>query len=149
MAITMNKKEADTIPTPATGKVTFFIDDDTGLPSYKDENGDTIDLTGDTGPAGTANLIESITGMIESPTNKSYILDQYAPFAYTINSLVVKLVSGTCTAKIQIDGVDVTGISSVSCTSGETTATASAANTVAIGNTITLVISSISTPVDS
>ena len=90
--------------------------------------------------AGTG-LVEQITGHIETAANKSYVLDQAAAYAYTINTLIIDASGGTCTAKLTIDGVDVTGISAVSVSTTEATGTASAANSVAVGNTVALVIS--------
>lgn len=89
-----------------------------------------------------------ISGQIEAPVNKTYTLDLYSIDARTIQSLAIKTSSGTCTAAIKIDGTAVTGISAVSVTSTETVATATALNTVAIGQTITLDISSVSNPLD-
>lgn len=86
-------------------------------------------------------LVEQISGHIETATNKSYVLDQSAAYAYTINSLIIDAVSGTCTVKLTIDGVDVTGISAVSVSSTEATGTASGANSVPVGGTVALVIS--------
>jgi hypothetical protein len=111
--------------------------------------------TGDQGTQGTQGVtglsgvtVDSINGFIEAAKDKTYILDQYAPTAYTINSLVIKTVSGTCTAAIKIDGTSVTSISAVSVTSSESTANATGANAVSAGNTVTLVISSNSAAAD-
>jgi hypothetical protein len=93
------------------------------------------------GPIGAGAVIDSIGGHIEAAANKSYVLDQAAAFAYTVNSLAIRSASGTCTAKLQIDGVDITGISSVAVGSTETTATASGANAVTAGQTLALVVS--------
>lgn len=116
---------------------------------------DASQIDNDSGVSGTTvkdainNLaIDSINGMIETADDKTYILDQYASAAYTINSLYIKSASGTCTAKLTIDGSDVTGISSVSVSSSEASATATAANSVSIGDTVALVISSNSSAED-
>jgi len=96
----------------------------------------------------------SYTGLIDSHRlfdsgssipAQTYVLDYYAEFAYTINELRVKSTSGTCSAAVQIGGTNVTGISAVSVSSSAAVGTATALNTVAIGNTVTLVISSNST----
>lgn len=94
------------------------------------------------------NLVEALPGMIEVPTAKTYILDQSAAYAYTINTLIVATASGTCTAAVKINGTNVTGISAVSVSSTPATGTASAANSVAIGDKVTLVLSSISSAAD-
>jgi hypothetical protein len=93
-------------------------------------------------------LIEQMTGHIETVADKTYVLDQSAAYAYDIDTLIIKSASGTCTAKIQIEAVDVTGISAVSVSSTEATGTASAANSVSVGDTVTLVISSNSSCLD-
>ena len=97
--------------------------------------------------AGTG-LVDGIQGHIETAANKSYVLDLKAPYGYTVNALAAKTASGTCTAKLTIDGVDVTGISALSVTSTEASATASAANTVAVDTTLALVVSANATALD-
>lgn len=72
----------------------------------------------------------------------TYTLELYAQYAYTINQLKIISASGTCTVAVKINGVDVTGISAVAVSSTIATANASAANTVAVGNKITLVTTS-------
>jgi hypothetical protein len=72
----------------------------------------------------------------------TYTLELYAQYAYTINQLKIISASGTCTVAVKINGVDVTGISAVSVSSTIATANASAANTVAVGDKITLVTTS-------
>lgn len=99
-------------------------------------------------PATGAGLVEQLTGHIETAENKTYVLDQSAAYAYTINTLIIKSASGAVTAKLTIDGVDVTGISAVSVSSTEATGTASAANAVSVGNTVALVLSSNSSALD-
>ena len=91
--------------------------------------------------AGTG-LIEQISGHIETAEDKTYVLDLKAPYAYTINSLAAKTASGTCTAKLTIEGTDVTGISALAVSSTEDFDDATAANSVSIGDTVALVISS-------
>ncbi len=71
-----------------------------------------------------------------------------ATVATTINEIRgLRTTSGTCTISIQIDGVNVTGLSGLSVTSAEQNPTASGANTVAVGADVTLVISSVSSAV--
>jgi hypothetical protein len=110
------------------------------------------DVTGSTVKDALNNLnalkVDSISGDIETADDKTYVLDQYAAYAYTINNLYIKSSSGTCTAKLTIDGSDVTGISSVSVSSSEASAEATAANAVSVGNTVALVISSNSSAED-
>ncbi len=91
---------------------------------------------------------QSFTGHIEAGSDKSYTLDEYAAYPYTINSLVTKMASGTVSVAVKIGSTAVTGISSHSATSSQVTSTASAANSVVVGNRVTLVFSSSSSPVD-
>jgi len=74
----------------------------------------------------------------------TYTLELYAAYAYTINELKIIADAGTCTAAVKINGTNVTGISAVSVSTVIATGTASAANTVAVGDKITLVTTSTS-----
>ncbi len=84
---------------------------------------------------------QQINYLIEVAAVKTYPLDQAAARAYTINTLSIATLSGTCTAKVQIGGVDVTGLTAISVSSVQTVATATAANSVAAGAKVTLVVS--------
>src|SRR5690349_12194321 len=86
------------------------------------------------------------SGSIDFPTNQSYTVDFQATEAYTINKLFIQTVSGTCTVAIQINGVSVTGLSAVAVSSTLSQPTASGANSVAIGNNVTLVVSGATSP---
>jgi hypothetical protein len=92
--------------------------------------------------------VETISGHIETVANKTYVLDLKAPYAYTVNQLAAKTASGTCTAKLTIDGVDVTGITALAVSSSEDFDDASGANSVAAGATLALVLSSNSSGLD-
>jgi hypothetical protein len=72
----------------------------------------------------------------------TYTIELYANYAYTINELKIIADAGTCTADLKINGTNVTGISAVSVSTSIATGTASAANTVAVGDKITLVTTS-------
>lgn len=50
--LTFLKRLAASVPTPATDKVTVFVEDATGEPSYKDDTGTVTSLKGAVGPAG-------------------------------------------------------------------------------------------------
>ena len=76
------------------------------------------------------------------PGDDTITLRLYAHYAFTINELRIKTASGTCTVAVKIDGTDVTGVSAVAVSSTEATGTATAANSVSVGQTVTLVISS-------
>lgn len=50
--LTFLKRLAAAVPTPATDKVTVFVEDSTGEPSYKDDTGTVTSLKGAAGAAG-------------------------------------------------------------------------------------------------
>lgn len=84
-----------------------------------------------------------------SATNATYVLASSARVACTINSLKnLKTASGTITAKLQINGADITGLTGLSVTSTPQSPNASAANTIAVGDRLTLVLSANSTATD-
>lgn len=78
--------------------------------------------------------------------NATTYLMAKAPFSGTINTLLAaQTTSGTITAAIKINGTNVTGLSAVAVTSTPADTNATAANTFAVGDIITLVTSSAST----
>ena len=83
---------------------------------------------------------------IESPSNKTYVLDQDAPSPYTIIKLSIKTVSGTCTVALNRNGTGITSATAVSVTSTLTTVVLSQA--CVVGDVITLVVSANSSAVD-
>jgi hypothetical protein len=83
---------------------------------------------------------------IESPSNKTYVLDQDAPSPYTIIKLSIKTVSGTCTVALNRNGTGITSATAVSVTSTLTTVVLSQA--CVAGDVITLVVSANSSAVD-
>lgn len=52
--LTFLKRLAASVPTPATDKVTVFVEDSTGEPSYKDDTGTVTSLKGAAGAPGAA-----------------------------------------------------------------------------------------------
>lgn len=104
-----------------------------------------VNLTGPITSVGNATtFIDSITmndGGTAIPA-KTYTIDLYAEFSYTINEIKIISASGTCSAALQINGTNITGISSVSVSSTIATGTATGANSVASGNKVTLVLTS-------
>jgi hypothetical protein len=90
----------------------------------------------------------SIHALIEAPSNKTYVLVLYANQAGTIDGLVAKTTSGTLTADLRINGVSVTGLSAVAVTSVESNTASAGANTFVVGDTIEVVVSAVSSPVD-
>jgi len=76
-----------------------------------------------------------------APTNDTITLIAYALYAFTINQIFsLVTASGTIDVTIQINGTDVTGLTSLSASSSSQNPTATAANTVAVGDKITLVL---------
>jgi len=76
---------------------------------------------------------------IAAGEDATFILDQFASFAYTIVTAVAKTVSGTITMEVNIDDTEVTGIDAMAITSSESTDTASGQNSVAAGATVDLI----------
>lgn len=95
-----------------------------------------------------ARAIDQISGLIEVPTAKTYVLNQKAAFAYTIQSFNVVTSSGTITAALKINGTNVTGCNAISVTSANSANTCTAANAVVAGDTLTLVTTSNSSGAD-
>lgn len=93
-------------------------------------------------------MVGEITRLVETAGNKTYVLDQAAAFAYRVNTITLATLSGTITAKVQIDGVDVTGMTALSVTSTPVVGTSSAARDVAVGSKVTLVTTANSTALD-
>ncbi len=101
------------------------------------------------GSAGTQ--VHSIDGFIETPTNKTYTIRLSWPGlpsspAGTLTLLVLKLVSGTLTAALNVNGTGVSGATAISVTSSFSLTTISKAMTT--DDLVTLVITSVSSPVD-
>ena len=92
-------------------------------------------------------LNDQIDFFFKEPENETITIRLYANYSFTIDRLTIQTISGTITAALEIDGTPVTSISSVSVTSTETTATASGANAVEIGNTVDIVLTSNSSAV--
>ena len=67
------------------------------------------------------------------------VLDQKAQFAYDIESIAYECLTGSFTFDVEIDGVDVTSLAALSCSTTEAETTATGANSVAAGNTVRLV----------
>lgn len=91
-----------------------------------------------------AGLVESI-GLQDSNTSiaaQTYVLELYASYAYTIDTLHIISGSGTATAAVKINGTNVTSLSAVAVSSTISNTNSSGANAVAVGDKVTLVISS-------
>lgn len=92
--------------------------------------------------------VESLAGMIETPTAKDYVLQESAPYAYTINSLAGYSRLGAVTVTAKVQNIPVTGIVSQAYNSTKVTVTASAANTVCVGCRVTLSVGSLPSATD-
>lgn len=79
-------------------------------------------------------------GIIAVPTNKAYTVILKIPVGCTITETVVKSLSGTCTATIAVDGVNLGGAAHAVSSTEESIARSSA-NTVAAGADVTLTVS--------
>lgn len=97
---------------------------------------------GDLLTTGGSGMIQAQSGQILAPTTYTYILDQAAAFGYLINSLSAQTTAGSIVCAIQIGGVSVAGLSSVSITSLASVNTATGVNTVGAGNQVAMVCSS-------
>ncbi len=91
---------------------------------------------------------DGLSGFIEVPSNKTYTLSLNSPRAFDITTLHGILSSGACTAAVQLNSTNVTGLGSISLSTVETTATATAVNSVSSGDTVDLVITNSSSPRD-
>lgn len=87
---------------------------------------------------GTA-LSFGIQWTLDPGANGEFVVDQSATFEYTIDDAVFQTESGTITADVRINGVSVTGLSALSLSSTEGSATATGANTVFPGDKVTIV----------
>jgi hypothetical protein len=122
----------------------------TGDTAAGDEPGVDADWTtivGSAGPQGPPGEI-GLHAFVEAPTAKTYVLALHAGVACTIDTLVAKTASGTCTINVRINGVSVTGLSAVAVSSVESSTNSSGANSVSVGDTIEFVVSSVSSPTD-
>lgn len=80
-------------------------------------------------------------------SNGTTTIDLYADAACTINFLRTQMSAGTATVSLAINGVAVTG-SSVSATTSIVLGTCTAANAVAIGDKITIIVASVASAAD-
>ncbi len=103
-------------------------------------NGGTASTTAATARVALGVAVEQFNWMIEAPTAKTYTIILQSEVAYTVNEVICQTTSGTCTVAFQIGGVNITGLSAVAVTSTPATTTATAANSIAAGATLTAVV---------
>lgn len=89
-----------------------------------------------------AKRVISISGAFTFVEDGTYVLELASDRAKTLSSLVVQLSFGTCTVSIQKNGVSVTGLSSIAITTSLQTFTATALNSIAVDDKITMVVTS-------
>lgn len=95
-------------------------------------------------PPSPPGLVESIS-FEDSGNNiaaQSYSIILNAFFGCTVNEIVIVAGAGTCTAALQINGVNITGCGAISVSTVNAIANATGNNTIVAGNILTLVITS-------
>lgn len=92
---------------------------------------------------------ELVCNIVGHVINTTIYLDPKAYIGYTIIEVFgIQTTSGTVTAALNINGSPITGLSAISVNSSPQDVIASAANVVAAGNALTLVLSSGASPTD-
>jgi|GEM_PF-3433734 len=95
----------------------------------------------------TLNKEDRIFGEIDRPTVKEYTLEYFVSRPYAIKNLVIGTSSGTASVSIQINGVNVSGLTNLTVTS--TRLNAAAGNNLAdLGSIITLLVVSVNNAVN-
>jgi hypothetical protein len=85
----------------------------------------------------------------QTPAAGTLVLTAKAAYAFTISQIRgLKTSAGTLTLAVQINGTNVTGLSALSVTSTTQDVTATAANSVAVGDRVTVVLSGLSSAAD-
>lgn len=84
---------------------------------------------------------ETISGMIELPANKDYVLDRYAGFAYRIDAIYGRMESGSVACRLLIDSATV-AMAALTLDTTERTGSPSATHTAAQGSTLILSLTS-------
>jgi hypothetical protein len=82
--------------------------------------------------------IDSISGQIELPLNKAYILEQRAVYAYYLEGITMQTVSGTASVTLRVDGNPVSGLSNLTANTGSQRTVAPQGILVPIGATVSM-----------
>ena len=99
------------------------------------------------GAAAITSQLFCISGIIEAPVNKDYVLILTLPWDATIQAFAAQSTSGTCTAKLKINSTDITG-SSLSVNSSGASSGSLSSNDAGAGDKLVLNIASSSSCVD-
>jgi hypothetical protein len=104
-----------------------------------------------TTPGSIVGLKEGFQFVLEGPTNDTYYLVSKKTFAETINSLKgLKVTSGTCTIQININSTPITwtgSVTTISVTSTPQDIDAISANSISIGDEVSIIVTSAASPV--
>lgn len=102
------------------------------------------------GDSSQTGFIEEISGHIETVSDKDYTLIQKAQYARQIVSIAIKCTSGSVTAALEVDSVDITTCTAISVTTSEseTTCDTGSSNDLSSGETLDLEISNNSSCTD-
>ena len=92
-----------------------------------------------------AGNVFDVSFVLDTAADGAYVIVQKASFPFKILNAVTKTASGTITANIKIDSTSVTGLDALAITNSEADTAATAANQVAVGDTVSVTFSSNST----
>ena len=94
----------------------------------------------------------SIQFFVDAGADKSYTLNEYAGFSYTLQDAIYKTASGTATIAVKKNGTALTGWEALSATSTQTGPTAATGtgsdNEIVLGDKIEITVSAGTTAVD-
>ena len=91
---------------------------------------------------------DGISGTIEKPKAKTYNIDVSARASYSVRQIAIKLSAGTCTVAVKKNGASIGNMGSIAVTTSLQVVTASGDNTLEIGDTLALTVSSPSSAAD-
>lgn len=91
---------------------------------------------------GASTTTSAIQWFDAAPVAETVTVVLRAPFAFTVQTLAAKTGAGTVTINAKIDNTSITGLSAVAASTTESISTASAANSVAVGNDLNITYTS-------